>query len=273
MAGAATLASVSSLRGGAGLVHLAVPESLLNTAATLAPELVLHGLPETPDRAHGGDGAVEKALALAERADAVAIGPGIGTGDLTRAFVQLFLSRLPAGKMLVIDADGLNLLALLGSETLAHRTGENTVLTPHPGEAARLLETAPGTVQNNRTEAVQKLAQQYRATVLLKGARTVITTDAPGDRIFFNRRGSVVLGTAGSGDVLTGLIAALLADRVNRLTAPDAARAGAFLHALAGELWERKHGAVGAIAGNIRDALPQARESLYDMLVEGLSDV
>lgn len=273
MAGAATLAAMSALRGGAGLVHLAVPESLLDTAATLAPELVLHGLPETSTRAHGGEGAVEKALALADRADAVAIGCGIGTGGDTLRFVQAFLSCLPPAKKLVIDADGLNLLSLLGEEALAHRAPESTVLTPHPGEAGKLLGTDTQTVQNDRTTAVQSLATRYHATVLLKGARTIIATDSPANRLYFNWRGSVALGTAGSGDVLTGLIAALLADRENELSATDAARVGAFLHAVAGEMCERKCGAVGVISGDIRDTLPEARTALYDMLTESLSDV
>ncbi|MBC8140468.1 MAG: NAD(P)H-hydrate dehydratase [Armatimonadetes bacterium] len=277
MAGAATLAGMSALRGGAGLVHLAVPESLLDTAAMLAPELVLHGLPETPGRAHGGDGAVDKILALAERADAVALGPGIGTGEETQRFVRAFLERLPADKKLVIDADGLSLLSLLGEQTLAHRAPESTVLTPHPGEAGKLLNADASSVQNDRANAAQSLAKRYRATVLLKGARTLIATDSSHsggkERLYFNRRGSVALGTAGSGDVLTGLTAALLADRENGLSATDAARIGAFLHAIAGEWCEQKRGAVGVISGDIREALPEARAALYDRAKESFSDV
>jgi len=172
-----------------------------------------------------------------------------------------------------MDADGLNLLSSLGEQALAHRAPESTVLTPHPGEAGTLLGIAASDVQNDRANAAQSLASLYRATVLLKGARTLIATDSPAARLYFNRRGSVALGTAGSGDVLTGLIAALLADRENKLSATDAARIGAFLHAVSGEKCEQQRGAVGVTSGDIRDALPEARTALYDMLRESLSDV
>lgn len=263
MAGAATLTGLSALRAGAGLVHLALPASVLDTAAVLAPELVLHALPETPERTHGGDGALEKVLALAENADAVALGPGLGGNTVTKTFVQTFVKQLSSQKPLVIDADGLNAIAEVGGELFAERRGAYTVLTPHPGEAGRLLGKETRMIQAERSESVREAAQKYRATVLLKGASTLIATDDDAGHLYINRRGSVALATAGSGDVLTGVLAALLADRENRLRAPDAARVGAFIHALAGELCEKKQGAVGTIATEIRDALPEARRMLY----------
>ncbi len=269
MAGAATLTGLSALRAGAGLVHLALPASVLDAASVLAPELVLHALPETPERTHGGEGALEKLLSLAEKADAVAIGPGLGGNTVTVAFVQTFVQRLPARTPLVIDADGLNAVALAGKEIFAHRTGANTLLTPHPGEAGRLLGKETRMIQAERVGAVREAARKYRATVLLKGASTLIATPEDTDPISINRRGSVALATAGSGDVLTGILAALLADRETALSAPDAARIGAFLHALAGEQCEARQGAVGTIATEIRDALPGARRILYNADLAG----
>ncbi len=267
MAGAAVLAALSALRGGAGLVHLALPASVVDTAAILAPELVLHALPETLERSHGGDGGLEQVLTLARKADAVAVGPGMGGNPVTVSFVRTFIQQLPAQTPLVLDADGLNAVADAGSVLFIDRSSTNTVLTPHPGEAARLLGSDARIIQQDRAGATRDVARLYRATVLLKGTRTLIATEGNANHLYINRRGSVALATAGSGDVLTGLIAALLADRENTLSATDAARSGAFLHALAGEWCEKERGAVGVVATEIRDALPEARRSLYDIRI------
>ena len=256
MAGAAVLSALSALRAGAGLVMLAVPQSVLDTAAALAPEVVLRTLPETPDRTHGGPGAVDAALALADRADAVAIGPGMGGNPAVAAFVQPFVRRV--GKPVVVDADGLN--ALTSSLTSVRYRGTTpTVLTPHPGEMARLLGMETREVQHDRQAAVTRCAQSFKAVALLKGARSLIA--APDGRMAFNRGGTPALATAGSGDVLTGTIAALLAQH---LSAFEAARTGAYLHALAGEIAAERLGEAGVLAGDVRDSLPLARRRLYE---------
>lgn len=256
MAGAAVLTALSALRAGAGLVMLAVPQSLMDTAAALAPEIVLKPLPETPERTHGGPGALEAARILADRAHSVAIGPGMGGNTNVASFVQAFIRKL--GKPVVIDADGLN--ALSGSPTtVRYRHELPTVLTPHPAEMGRLLGRETSWVQDSRLEAVKRCADSYQAVTLLKGARTLI--GAPEGEVAFNRKGSAALATAGTGDVLTGVIAALLGQG---LAAFDAARAGAYLHALAGELVEFDMGATGALAGDVRDRLPLARRALYE---------
>jgi NAD(P)H-hydrate epimerase len=268
MAGAAVLSAVSALRAGAGLVQLAVPESLLDIAATLAPEIILRPLPETSERTHGGKNALEAALRLAEKADAVALGPGMGATEAVVRFVQDLSGRLLSSEMrkpLVVDADGLNALALEGSRpapagTAAQGTDPATpfVLTPHPGEMGRLLGSDSKSVQADRLASVRACTRRYGATALLKGARTLIAADD--GRVAFNRIGSVALATAGSGDVLTGVIGALLA---NKLNAYDAARVGAYLHALAGKRCEIEIGAAGVLSGDVRDRLPEARELLY----------
>jgi NAD(P)H-hydrate epimerase len=256
MMGAATLAALSALRSGAGLVMLAVPQSLMSVAAQLAPEIILRELPETPERTHGGPEALDAALALAEKADAVALGPGMSSNPAVAAFVQAFVRRV--GKPLVVDADGLN--ALTSSLTSVRYRGTTpTVLTPHPGEMSRLLGTTTDRVQSDRQGAVLRCAAKFKAIALLKGARTLIAT--PDGRMAFNRQGTPALGTAGSGDVLTGVIAALLAQE---LPAYDAARAGAYIHALSGEIAAKQMGSAGIIATDIRDRLPVARQYLYE---------
>ena len=254
MAGAASLAALAALRAGAGLVQLAVPASVFSAAASFAPEIITRPLPETSDGTYGGPGALDAALALAEKADAVALGPGLGRNNETTAFVQAFVSRFP--KPLIVDADGLN--ALADSSQAAQSRPAPTVLTPHPGEMGRLLQSDTAAVQSDRLTAARDCAARYHAVTLLKGARTLIAE--PEGRLAVNRQGSPALATAGSGDVLTGVIAALLAQKMGAL---DAARAGAYLHALAGERAARELGAAGVIASDVLHRLPAARQSLY----------
>jgi NAD(P)H-hydrate epimerase len=256
MAGAAVLSAVSALRAGAGLVYLAVPLSLMDSCAVLAPEVVLRPLPETPDRTHGGEGALEAALEMAKNCDSVAVGPGMTGNNVTQRFVQSFVQQVE--RPVVVDADGLNALAAVDPSALRARAAP-TVLTPHPGEAGRLFRKSAAEVQGDRVSTVTTGAGECGATVLLKGARTLIAE--PAGRLFFNRLGSPALATAGSGDVLTGVIATLLAQG---LGAGDAARAGAYLHALAGEVCAREVGVVGTLATDVRDRLPRARQMLYD---------
>jgi NAD(P)H-hydrate epimerase len=158
-----------------------------------------------------------------------------------------------------VDADGLNALAKAGPDMISTRPSDAPfVVTPHPGEMGRLMRCDTKQVQEERLQIVRDCASSYRVTALLKGARTLIATDD--GSLAFNRKGSVSLATAGSGDVLTGVIGALLAIG---LTGFDAARAGSFLHALSGELCERNIGPSGVLATEIRDHMPQARELLY----------
>ncbi len=257
MAGAACLTAISALRAGVGLVMLAVPESVLDTAASLAPEAVLKVLPETPERTHGGPGALEAALKIAEKVDAVALGPGMGGTEQVVSFVQQFSRQV--GKPLIVDADGLNALAKAGPKMISSRSSDAPfVITPHPGEMGRLMQCSTKQVQEERLRIVRDCAASFRVTALLKGARTLVASET--GNLAFNRLGSVALATAGSGDVLTGVIGALLTTGIDGY---DAARAGAYLHALSGELCEREIGAAGVLATEIRDHIPQARELLY----------
>jgi len=254
--GAPTLTAEAAARTGAGLVTLAVPEGIQNALmARVSPVVMTRGLAQT-EAGTFARGALEDALALAAKGTAAAVGPGLGGPDSeeTRAFVREFVARCPVP--LVIDADALNCLALepdRGASVVKGRSAA-TVLTPHPGEMGRLLGTDTKTVQADRRAAVEQAARDYGCPILLKGARTLIA--GPDGHLAVNATSNPGMATGGAGDVLTGVIAALLA---GRLDAWESAAAGAFLHGLAGDLAAAEHGGpAGLIATDLLDHLPTA---------------
>lgn len=249
MAGAAALAGVSALRSGAGLVRIAVPDAILPTVAGFDPCYMTHPLASD---AHGGIDfkASRDALArLAEQADALAVGPGLGRSDEIRALVRWAVES--AGKPLVLDADGLN--ALIGDLSPLDRLSQPAILTPHPGEFARLVGAATSEVQADReNQAAMLAARSERLVVVLKGNGTIVTD---GSRLRVNATGNPGMATGGAGDVLTGVIAALLGQR---LPAFEAAALGVHIHGLAGDLAKVDLGEVGMTAADIAAALPRA---------------
>jgi hydroxyethylthiazole kinase-like uncharacterized protein yjeF len=254
--GAPTLTSEAAARTGAGLVTLAVPSGIQNALmARVSPVVMTKGLAQTSLGTFAQE-AGEAALKLAAKGTAAALGPGLGGPDSeeTRAFIREFVARCPVP--LVIDADALNCLALepdRGASVVKGRTAA-TVLTPHPGEMGRLLGTDTKAVQADRRPAVEQAAQDYGCPVLLKGARTLIA--APDGRLAVNTTSNPGMATGGSGDVLTGVIATLLA---GHLDAWEAAAAGAYLHGLAGDLAAASQGGpAGLIATDLVDHLPAA---------------
>ncbi len=254
--GAPTLTSEAAARTGAGLVTLAVPSGIQNALmARVSPVVMTKGLAQTSLGTFAQE-AGEAALTLAAKGTAAALGPGLGGPDSeeTRAFVREFVARCPVP--LVIDADALNCLALepdRGASVVKGRTAA-TVLTPHPGEMGRLLGTDTKAVQADRRAAVEQAAQDYGCPVLLKGARTLIA--APNGRLAVNTTSNPGMATGGAGDVLTGVIATLLA---GHLDAWAAAAAGAYLHGLAGDLVAASQGGpAGLIATDLVDHLPAA---------------
>jgi ADP-dependent NAD(P)H-hydrate dehydratase / NAD(P)H-hydrate epimerase len=184
--------------------------------------------------------------------DAVAVGPGLGTAPSTTELVRRLVARCPVP--FVLDADGLNAFAGRGAE-LADRASE-AVLTPHDGEFGRLTGLSPAEVSEDRVGHARKAAAEFRCTVLLKGSRTVVAE--PGGRVRVNPTGGPYLATGGTGDVLTGTIAAFLAR--NRSTA-DAAVIGAFVHGAAGALAAAELGE-GTVASDVLARLPQAIAAL-----------
>lgn len=255
MTGAACLTGESSLRAGAGLVTVAVPETLHQVMEEKLTEVMTAPLPDT-GKGSLSKGARQRILSLLENADVLAMGPGLSQAAEAVALVKELLPnvKIPC----VLDADALNSLA--GSGDILRKMQAPVVITPHPGEMGRLLGMTTRGIQEDRIAAAAKAAGKWRVTALLKGARTVVA--APDGAVFINPTGNPGMATAGSGDVLTGVVASLMAQGME---ATRAAAAGAYIHGLAGDLAAKEKGMMGMIAGDILSALPAAARELSEM--------
>jgi ADP-dependent NAD(P)H-hydrate dehydratase / NAD(P)H-hydrate epimerase len=252
--GAAVLAARAAVRAGAGLVTAAVPASLLVAVDTGSVESM------TVPLTAGKDGeiaaaAVEELRAAAAGKDIVALGPGLGQREETAAAIRAFVAACPLP--LVLDADGVNAFAGRAGEIARRREGAPTVLTPHPGELARLLDVSVGEVQGDRVAAARRAAAECRALVVLKGHLSLVAT--PQGAVYVSPPGNAGMATGGSGDVLTGALAALLAQVDDPLTAVQLA---VFAHGVAGDLVAERSGEVGLAAGDLVEALPAALRRL-----------
>lgn len=257
MSGAACLAGLAALRSGAGLVRLLVPDSILPIVASSEPSLMTVALPE--DR--GGQLANGATLAIDEAAlhwaSALAAGPGLGSARADNGVRGAVRRVLRFDGPVVLDADGLNATADGLVDILQSRPGPPAVLTPHPGEMARLragagLESADGQDDNARIRTAHEYAARARCVVLLKGHRTVVATP---DQFYINTTGNAGMATGGMGDVLTGLIAALLGLGMDPF---KAACLAAYAHGLAGDMLARQFAPFGYLARELADHLPQA---------------
>ncbi len=249
MTGAPCLASEAAARAGAGYVTAAVPASLSLVFELRLLEVMTRGLPDVEGVL--GPSGLDAALEAAERADAMVLGPGIGRSDSARAFACYLAAR--AALPLVLDADGLNAHAG-GLISLAQRSAP-TILTPHAGELGRLLEVASAEVEAQRLRHAREAAAAAGAVVVLKGDDTLVVD--PDGRAAVSQGASPALATAGTGDVLSGVIGALLA---KRLPPFDAACVGVALHAEAGRRAAALHGPDTVIARDVISALRAARE-------------
>lgn len=254
--GAAVLASRGALRMGAGLVTAAVPEAVGAIVAAGQAELMTEPIADRDGHFDGQHAPCVLAQLVAGK-DALAVGPGIGHSDDTRALMQWLIAEGVAPRRpMLIDADGLNVLAEIGAGSLKRAAGP-VVLTPHPGEAARLLNLNTAEVNADRIGAARRLSDLSGAAVLLKGARTVIA--GAGGEIYVNASGNPGMATPGMGDVLSGMVGALLAQRF----APLAALAfGAFVHGHAADRLAARVGPVGYLAGDLADELPSTLAAL-----------
>ena len=234
--GAAALAAEAALRSGAGIVHLVVPHGISDLVNGQLREVIVHSAPATADGSLHPD-AYEMVLALTDKVRAVAIGPGMSNDEDTQKFVARFLGavRLPH----VVDADAL--LAVSGVPAKAPR-----VLTPHVGELAKMLNLPTHQVAAQRIPLAQQVARAQHSTVLCKGAPTVVVLQ-DGRRIV-NSTGNIGLATAGSGDVLTGLLGGLLAQGVEAETAASLA---AYLHGKAAEILSEGVAPQSLLAGDL----------------------
>jgi NAD(P)H-hydrate epimerase len=245
--GAAWLAGMAALRSGAGLVTVATPESCLPIVASMAPELMTEPLAEDGSGSIAAT-AIDRLLELDH--DVIACGPGLGRSDAVGRFVRDLIAR--ATVPLLLDADALTVLegdpaSLTGSDE------RRLIITPHPGEMARLLGTSVEHVQSHRIETATELAAARQLYVVLKGHRTIVAT--PEGRAFINPTGNAGMATGGTGDVLTGVIAAWLAQL---LDAEAACRLGVFLHGTAGDLAEATEGQVAMTATDVLGRLGAA---------------
>jgi NAD(P)H-hydrate epimerase len=246
--GAAAMAAMAALRSGAGLVTVALPQSLNDVLEAKLLEAMTFPVPETEARTLSKE-ALAPLLSFAADKAAVAMGPGIGTHSETQALVRDLLGNVT--RPLVLDADGLN--AVAGHMETLRKTHAPVILTPHPGEMARMLGCATAEVQRDRLGVAARLAQDREVCVVLKGAGTVVA--GPDGRLAVNPTGNPGMATAGTGDVLTGMIAGLLAQR---LSPWEAACAGVYLHGLAGDLAAFEQGEMGLLAGDVLRAIPRA---------------
>jgi NAD(P)H-hydrate epimerase len=250
--GAAAMAAMAALRIGAGLVTVATARSVSDVLEAKLLEAMTFPVPETEARTLSKQ-ALESLRAFAADKTALAIGPGIGTHPDTQTLVHNLLVEV--NKPMVLDADGLN--ALAGHREMLSRAGGPLILTPHPGEMARLLGITSAEVQRDRLGVAARLAREQHVCVVLKGAGTIVA--GPDGRLAVNSTGNPGMATAGTGDVLTGIITGLLAQG---LSAWDAACAGVYLHGLAGDLAASEQSEMGLIAGDVIQAIPWALQGV-----------
>ncbi|MCL4683508.1 NAD(P)H-hydrate dehydratase [Myxococcota bacterium] len=276
--GAAALAALAAARSGAGLVTIACPAGINDVLEQKCTEPMTAPVPDNADGSFSRDAAMP-ILGLARERDVVALGPGVGRAADTQELVRELVAELRCP--LVLDADGLfpfaaeNARAARNPGALAALKGRKaaTILTPHPGEAARLLGVAAADINRDRVGAARQLAERSGAVVVLKGAATVVT--APDGRVLVTPTGTPALATGGTGDVLTGIIAALLAQaafesssRAKKRSADASAgpfewaALGAWLHGHAGDRVAARCGGSGILAGDVVAELPGTFEAL-----------
>jgi ADP-dependent NAD(P)H-hydrate dehydratase len=246
MAGAAALVGNAALRAGAGLVRIATADAALDTVACLAPCCTTTPLPD--DGAHLVHEAAPQVLKLVEGWQVLAIGPGLGQTDGVAGVVQAVLSHVTIPS--ILDADGLNVLGR-HADNVFKAARAPVIITPHPGEAARLLGVTTREVQADREGAAMRLAARG-AVAVLKGHGTIVTD---GRRMYVNTTGNPGMATAGAGDVLTGMLASLVASGMPPF---EAAVLAVWAHGRAGDLAAEKLGILGLTALDILDCVPQA---------------
>ena len=248
MSGAAALAGKAALRSGAGLVRVACPQGISATVAGFEMAYTTMPLPEDP-QGRLSQQALGSILDAVQTCDVVALGPGLGTSHGLQSIIETLIQD--RSLKLVLDADGLNNLSRISQ--WPKKVQARLILTPHPGEMKRLWASVfRASLPKDRTDQASQLAQASQSTVTLKGAQTVVTD---GQSYYINQTGNPGMATGGSGDVLTGIIAALIGQGQNPL---NAAILGTHIHGLAGDLARQIVGQTALTATDIIDSLPKA---------------
>ena len=261
-AGAAAMAGFSALRAGAGLSTIATPKSVLATVAGFHPEVMTEPLPETADGTISAHALNSPMPSLVEKKTVIAIGPGISrnpeTSQLVRGLIKLLNPEtlkpgvVPCNAVLVLDADALN--AFEGAAEQLNGRGRNIVITPHPGEMSRLTGLTIVEIQANRLEVARKFAREHELIVVLKGHRTLIA--APDGTVWVNSTGNPGMATGGTGDVLTGMVAGLIAQHPKDVL--RAAALAVYLHGLSGDLAVQSVGEHALVATDLVRFLPES---------------
>jgi len=249
MLGAAALSSLAAMRSGAGLVTVGIPQSL-NSVVQKKISNVIMTLPlkETKEQslAFSAYRQVQESYASY---DAIAIGPGLSSNKSTQKFICKIIATSP--KPLIIDADALN--ALKGNPDVLKQTPTLKILTPHPGEMARLAGLSKSAIEKDRLNIAKKFAQNHQCIVLLKGPRTIVAS--PQGKTYVNKTGNPGMATAGSGDVLTGMIAAFIGQGMSGF---EAAQYGTYFHGKAGDSAAKSKTRISMIASDIIENIPSA---------------
>jgi len=257
--GAASMASEAALRSGAGLVTLAIPETLNPIMEMKLTEVMTEPIPDE-GRGFFGKASMDKLLSLCQGKDLMLLGPGIGTHTETVKVVEEMIASFQ--KPLVVDADGLNCISM-NVDVLA-KAKSPLILTPHPGEMARLRKISTGEVQGRRIAIAREFAREYGLYLVLKGARTLISN--PDGRIFINPTGNPGMATAGMGDVLTGMIGGFIAQDMPII---DALKLAVFLHGYCGDRAKEQYGERALLATDVMAKIPEVLKSLEDGTIPG----
>ena len=250
--GAAAMTAMSAVRSGAGLVTLGIPRSLNSILETQAIEAMTWPLPETVDGVLD-ESAFDQIMSQLSDKKCLAIGPGVGQARETKKLIHRLVQQSPIP--LVIDADGINNLS--GNTQLLKKCQVPIILTPHPGEMARLNDTSPREVQKDRINAARNFATEFNVHLVLKGARTVIAH--PDGRVFVNPTGNSGMASGGMGDVLTGVIAGLI---TQGYTPESAAHIGVYVHGAAADSLAKNYAPYGYLATEVMNAIPPQMKDL-----------
>ncbi len=248
MAGAAIMAGKAALRSGIGLLKIAVPKSIYPVCATNILESVYYPLEETSNGVISSKN-TDFLLEMCEKSSAVVIGCGLSVCDDTKNLVQSVITNCE--KPLVIDADALN--CICNKPEILKNLKVPAIITPHPGEMARLLHSTPKTVNSSRENTAINFAKKFGVVTVLKGAGTIIAS--PDGEVYINHTGNSGMATGGSGDVLSGIIGSLLAQGASPI---NAAAAGVFLHGTIGDLAAEKLGKISMLPTDMIDMIPTA---------------
>jgi NAD(P)H-hydrate epimerase len=254
MAGAAIMAGKAALRCGIGLLKSALPQSIYPIAAQSILESVFFPLSQTPDGKISADN-IPFLLSEAQRSSAVLVGCGLSVCEDTKKIVTELILNCP--KPMVLDADALNCIS--GNTQILQRAIAPIIVTPHPKEMSRLANTSVEQVNANRQKTALDFAQNHGVVCVLKGAGTIIAD--PDGKALINHTGNSGMATGGSGDVLAGIIAALLAQKADAF---DAAAAGVYLHGLAGDLAMKELGKISMLPTDTINCIPQAIRGTID---------